>query len=519
MPRAALAIILSTALLPAISTHARAEPPKLRTTLDAPALARKIDEHIAARWKAKAAKPAPLADDAEFMRRAYLDLIGRIPDLLEARDFLDNKASDKRGKLIDKLLENERYPAHFANVWRALLLPDANNPQVLYTQPALEVWLRKEFKDNSSFDRIARAVVTGGLERPDNGLLAFYQANGYQPPNLAAATSRLFLGVKLECAQCHDHPHAKWTRKQFWQFTAFFAGVSPSNPRGFSSISEIKIPGSEKTVKARFLDGEEPKTAYSTDPRTTLMDWMTRRDNPYFSRAGANRMWEYLLGTGLVEPVDEASTDNPPSHPELLDELAFQFAAHKYDLKYLIRAIMLSKGYQLTSKASHPSQADPRLFARRKVRGLSPEQLFDSLIVATGDGQSLQSTTYVYGAIPNPNSPRQQFLRRFPNQDKRTEQQTSILQALYLMNGKLVADATSLEKNENLAIIANAKSVRTSRRIEQLYLITLSRKPRPAEVARLVKYVDKGGPSGDSARALCDVFWALLNSSEFCVNR
>jgi hypothetical protein len=357
------------------------------------------------------------------------------------------------------------------------------------------------------------------------GGTAFYLANQQLPENLAAATSRLFLGVKLECAQCHNHPFAKWKRQQFWELAAFFptlaalteerrqleAGKEVSSLR----LGEIRIPGTDKVVKARLLDGKEAK--WSDDPRTALIDWMVARDNPFFARALANRLWEYFFGLGLVEPIAEESAENPPSHPELLDLLARQFFENNYDLKYLIKAILLSRGYQRTSRQTHPDQADARLFARQKVRGLSSEQLYDSLVLATGRNDEPSPRSHPRERL-DLNNPRVEFLRRFPSPDKRAEQQTSILQALYLMNGKIVTQATSLQHNRNLQIIAEGKGVRTSRRIEQLFLIALSRKPTPAESTRFVKYVDRGGPSNDSAQALCDVFWALLNSSEFCVN-
>jgi hypothetical protein len=362
----------------------------------------------------------------------------------------------------------------------------------------------------------------GGYNTP----YVYYMASQNRPENIASSASRMLLGVKLECAQCHNHPFAKWKRQQFWEFAAFFnelavAMVDPNTGRQIpvsNKVGEIAIPGTDKVAKAKFPDGKEAK--YTNSARAALAEWMTTKDNPYFARAAVNRVWEYLLGTGLVEPVDEESAENPASHPELLDLMARQFVANDFDLKYLIKAITLSKAYSLSSKQANSSQADARLFARMRVRGLSPEQLFDSLALATGQKEEDYSPIDQYGRFRqfNFNSPRYDFLRRFPNQDKRTEQQTSILQALFLMNGKLVADATSLEHNENLKIIAEATSLRTSRRVEQLYLITLARKPTPRESGRLIKYVDSGGPKKDSARALCDVFWALLNSSEFCSN-
>ena len=293
-------------------------------------------------------------------------------------------------------------------------------------------------------------------------------------------------------------PFAKWTRQQFWETAAFFG------PAG-----EVRFLDTGAVVKARFLDGTAPEGA--VPPRIALAEWVTSKTNPSFARAAVNRVWEYLLGTGLVEPVGEEgeNADNRTSHPDLLDLLATQFAAHDFDLKYLIKAVMLSKPYQLSSRETHASQADPRAFGRTCVRGLSPEQLFDSLMVAGGIGQAPETDS---------RSLRADFLQRFATQGKRSEQPTSILQALHMMNGKLVSDASSLEHNTNLIVIARGKTIRTSRKVEQLFLIALARKPTSAESTRLTEYVDRGGPTHDPVRALCDVFWALLNSGEFALN-
>ncbi len=502
---------------------ARADTPA--ATLSASALAARIDEHIAAKYRAHKAVPAPLADDAERVRRLHLDLTGRIPDILAARDFADNPGKDKWNKLIDTLLAGERYPIHFANVWRAWILPDASE-QSEALRPNFEMWLHDQLKSNASYSSVVRAMIAG-QHGSASGTDILDRASQSKPEAMAAITSRLFLGVKLECAQCHNHPFARWQRKQFWEFAAFYSRMSVPGRTFFadnaattgtaSAAGEIKIPDTDKTVKAHFLDGKAPDSkavAGKSDYRAVLADWMIAKENPWFARAVVNRYWEYFMGTGLVEPVDEESSENPPSHPELLALLAEQFAEHDFDLKYLIRAITSSRTYQLTSKQTHASQADRRRFARMKVRGLSPEQLFDSLALATGQKEDAVDT---YGRVDFV-TPRADFLRRFPSQDKRSEQQVSILQALYLMNGRIVSDATSLEHNKNLEIIARAATVPTTRRIEQLYLITLARTPTRAERDRLAKYVEKGGPSGDPGLALCDVFWALLNSSEFCVN-
>jgi hypothetical protein len=229
---------------------------------------------------------------------------------------------------------------------------------------------------------------------------------------------------------------------------------------------------------------------------------MTAADNPFFARAIANRMWTYFFGIGLVE---EGAEEPHPAHKELLDELARELVAHKYDLKFLIRAIVASQAYQRTSAVSHPTQ-DAARFARMPLRGLSPEQLFDSLAEATE-----------YRDTGNFRAARGQFLSRFAAQEKQVEHQTSILQALYLMNNEFIAARTSLENNRTLANLAEQRTS-TARKVESLYLVVLSRKPAPEESARFVRYVEKGGPSGNPKKALADVFWVLLNSPEFVLN-
>jgi len=266
------------------------------------------------------------------------------------------------------------------------------------------------------------------------------------------------------------------------------------------------MPGSDKVVQARFLDGKMPTWDGKRGSRDTLADWLTSKDNPYFARNGVNRMWAYFFGTALVHHAEGTTDEAPAAHKELLDELAREFIAHKYDLKFLVRAITASRAYQRSSAVSHPSQKDPRLFARMPLRGLSPEQLFDSLAQATE-----------YNDAGSPRAARNQFLAKFSAQEQKTDHQTSILQALYLMNNQFVAERTSPEKNRTLANLAEQRTS-TARKVESLYLVVLSRKPRPEEAERFVKYVEKGGPDGDPKKALADVFWVLLNSPEFVLN-
>jgi Protein of unknown function (DUF1553)/Protein of unknown function (DUF1549) len=519
-------------LLPAGSLRA-ADPDRCTPTpsrghaLEDQALAARIDQLIEAAWK-KDVKPAPLADDAEFLRRAYLDLAGRIPAYREAESFLADKSPDKRRHLVEKLLDGPGYIYHFSNVWRALLLPQANSPQVQPYVGEFEAWLGKVLMRDVPYNEMVRELLTSqtgfrrrGSQRYDQdnpSPIAFYQANELKPENLAASTSRLFLGVKLECAQCHDHPRASWTRQQFWEYAAFFSGVSPKGAMLQSPGRRVvQIPGTDRLVEARFLDGSEPRWQADSQARVALADWITRPSNPYFARAAVNRLWSHFFGVGLVEPVDDMSDENRPSHPELLDELANQFIARGYDLKYLIRAITLTRAYQRASALSDPSQKDPHVYARMAARGLTPEQLFDSLIEATG-----LKEPKVGGMAPPgmpPNTLRSQFLAKFSGQERPIDAQTSILQALSLMNGTLTGEITNPQNSINLsAVLLSPGCSSPTERIEALFLLTLSRKPRPEEAARLAKYVAGGGPAHEPNQALADVFWALLNSGEFMTN-
>src|SRR5262245_24190361 len=536
--RLLVAGLMSLALAPALlaaDPSAQSATRSPQSAIDI--LAARIDQRIAAAW-GKDVKPAPMADDAEFFRRVHRDLAGRIPSVTEVRDFLEDDRTDKRRLWVDRILQadlddvsyRDAYAAHFANVWRAALLSQTNQLALLQ-QPSLQLWLRERLKAGVGYDRIVRDLLTQqnvanvGFPGPAEGSpAAFYQANEFRPENLAGSTARLFLGVTLECAQCHDHPFAKWTRDQFWEYAAFFTdlpqqgrqvGVGQQPPARMPR-GEIKVMGTGKVVKARFLDGKEP-TWIDAGTRPTLVEWMTATDNPYFARAAVNRLWAHFFGTGLVEQTAGSEEDTPAVYSKLLDELAREFVEHNFDLKFLVRVITATKAYQRTSAVSHASHKDARQFARMPLRGLSPEQLFDSLAVATEYQEPPTAADQVIAVRPNAQTPRAQFLAKFAAQENKTDYQTSMLQALYLMNSEFVTERTTVQKNRTLATLA-AQRTGTDRKIESLYLVVLSRKPRPEESERFIKVVDSGGGAGDSSKALADVFWVLLNSPEFLLN-
>jgi hypothetical protein len=504
------------------------------TAAQARTLAHRIDSLLTAKWAEAKVQPARPADDAESLRRIYLDLVGRIPTAAEARDYLDDSHPDKYSTLVESLLDSPAYLTHATEIYRTMLLPEADaDGQIRALAPTFEAWLRKKVDEDVGYDQIVREVLTvrlGGQGRRGGNAydpralpspLAYYFAKDAKPENLAAGTARTFLGIRLECAQCHNHPMDQWKREEFWSLAAFFAGVSKQGKddtygaiREIANRSELVIPDTSKVVKAAFLDGTKPQARGRASAREMLADWVVAPDNAYFGRAAVNRIWARFFGTGIVDPVDDMRADNPPSHPELLDLLAGEFKSHGYDLKFMIRAITATKAYGLTSGVGRSETAPANLFAAMPVRTLSPGQLFETLAQATGiRAGGGRDATFDEGAS------RQAFVELFTNRDEKpTEGETTILQALSLMNGPLMANVTNSESSDTLGAVAEAPYLDTAGRIETLYLAALTRRPRPDELDRLVPYVERGGSSRDQSKALADVFWALLNSPEFRFN-
>ncbi|MBY0459832.1 MAG: DUF1549 and DUF1553 domain-containing protein, partial [Gemmataceae bacterium] len=377
----------------------------------------------------------------------------------------------------------------------------------------VEGWLAAKLRDNAPYDLIVRQLLTAnpGRTARDRAPTTFLTASAYKPEDLAANTTRAFLGVNLDCAQCHNHPFARWTQEQFWETAAFFARV----PEGGAGKPEIAIAGGAKKVGPRLLADPQPKWPVAIQPdtgRVLLAEWVTGKDNPFFARNAVNRVWAQLFGTGLVEPLDDLSGENPASHPELLDDLAKAFADSGFDLKYLTAALVQTRAYQFSSIPPAGARPDPRLFACAPVRGLTGEQLYDSLRVAAGlppDRADLDPLN----ALRDRKAVAQKF-----RVERTGLAQRSILQSLSLMNGRLTASLTDPEKSPTLKAVADAPFLDTAGKVESLYLAALGRTPTAEESAPLVKYVEKGGPAGDATKALGDVFWALLNSSEFATN-
>jgi len=506
--------------------------PSLTGKLNAAALAHEIDQAVAQRLAAEKVKASPLADDAEFLRRVTLDLAGHIPSAQKAAEFLDSKDPGKRAKLIDELLASDEYGMHMADVWKDLLVKRSSDNRRIAFDPLVE-WLTKNFNENKPWDQMVRELLTAEGTQEENGAVTYFLANN-TVDKMTDSTTKVFLGVQLQCAQCHNHPFTDWKQTEYWGMADFFMNVKLTGPRnpakqeGSPGIIESKtfrgrkqpLPDSVKTVPAKFLGGSEMKLDGKEKVRPMLAKWMTSADNPYFSKAMVNRAWFQLFGRGLVNPVDNMDGTNEASHPQLLVDLADQFTSSGFDLKQLYRTLCNSETYQRTSKpVAGNEDADPSLFARVAVRVMTPEQEFDSLLKVVApaqDPRTFKPAGFAKMKLPNAGkkqnfSPRSQFVVFFEAEDATdpTEYQDGIPQALRLMNGPGLNNAAILN-----GLLRSDKS--QEQIIDQLYMATLSRRPTAGERERMSAYVAKH--KNEPREGYADVLWVLMNCSEFVMN-
>jgi Protein of unknown function (DUF1553)/Protein of unknown function (DUF1549) len=531
---------LSLAAFALIPANAHSQAPSYNRDA-VKALSQRIDQHLAKVWKKAGVTPAEKADDHVFFRRLNLDLVGRIPDLIQLGDFVDptNDSPTKRWDAVDRFLDDPDHAEHFANVWRSLILGNQTNQQFQFLLPQFELWLRDRVEGNVTLDKMVLQLLTSSqqgnqpIQFPGgNGQLRgspqlFFQVNENKAENLAGHISRAFLGVKIECAQCHKHPFASWKQEQFWEFAAFYSnnqGIRKGQQpvKGITAGREIQIPNTDKVVKSKFLTGVAPTENEwkAGSSRTVVANWVISRENPYFAKAMADHLWTYLMGVSLLEPIMEPSDDSPITHDELLADLAKALMENDFDAKFLIRAIVHSDAYQRSSRSAKLAEKeDYQLFVRMPIRVLSAEQIFDSIEVAAHKKRDRRNDRQMNNQFfpGQMQTPRAQFMTKFANQDRRHEPQTSILQSLFLMNGKFMGDLVRYENNADLQTLAT-QNTSHAQRVKSLYMWVLSRPPRQDETDRLVRYLRERESPGEIGAAVSDIYWALLNSSEFLLN-
>ena len=476
--------------------------------------------------------PSELATDAEFLRRVSLDLTGLPPAPEEVRAFVNDKAENrkKRSAMIDKLMARPEFVNHWSVKWGDLL-------QVNRTKLgdkgmwSFRDWIREALAENKPYDKMVRELVTAKgstFQNPPANFLRFTK----EPKLAMETTTQLFLGVRMVCAQCHDHPFEKWTQNQYFSLAAFFAGVA-TKP-GSDSEEEIvyeKRDGAEVThpkdgrvMTAKFLFGSEKfgTGAPQVGLRENLAAWLTSKDNPFFAQAMANRMWSYFFGHGIIDPVDDIRASNPPSNPRLLAALTKDFADSNFDLRHLIRTIVSSRTYQLSFKPNEWNADDEVNFSRALPRRLSAEELFDSVNMASGTKVQFKELPAESKAqdFPDPHVGQGGFLDVFGRPERQTScecerrSDVSLVQALNLLNGSTIGDAIADSGGRVAKLVLSGKSDRQI--VEELYLSSLNRMPATSELDYAQTYLAKGGSRTERAQ---DLLWALLNSNGFLFNR
>ena len=483
-----------------------------------------IDDYVFAKLRTLEIPPSDLADDATFLRRASLDIIGLIPTADEARAFLADRDPAKRAKLVDRLLERPEYADFWALYWGDHL---NNTKQLLYNKGpyVFTRWLNRAFRRNMPYNEFVRELLTSSGNMYVAGATSYYPLMKKEE-DLAAITSQVFLGVSIECARCHNHPLERWTRDDFNGMAAFFSQVKykSAGPRNNERVlyvdfkRQFQNPDNKRVYWPKALDGPVIAATNEVDRRELLADWITSPANPFFARAIVNRMWRNFMGRGLVEPVDDFRITNPATNEPLLDALAKDFVDHGYDLHQLIRRITASRAYQLSSKPNGANRDDKMAYSRHYSRRLTAEQLLDSVSQATGVPErytSLYPGTRA-AQLPEPEV-ESYFLEVFDRPSRQLicerKQPPTLNQALHLISG----DTIQKKVTDPQGILEKMREDNRApgQIIEELYLRTLSRYPDAEESLNAEAAIAK---SPSARRGFEDVFWALLNSKEFLYN-
>jgi hypothetical protein len=467
--------------------------------------------------------PSEPAEDADYLRRVYLDVIGTLPTAEEARRYLADRRPDRRARLVDELLERPEFADYWALQWADLLRVDR---QALGSKRAYSYyrWLRESFAANKPLDRMVRELVTAEGPLQESGPAAFYQAVP-RPGDRASTLAQVFLGMRLACAECHHHPFDRWAQADYYGLAAYF---TPLGVRGGPLGEELTVEGPSQAqnprtgeaVPAHVLDAASP-AARPGDGREELARWLTAPDNPWFARNVANRVWAHFLGRGLVEPVDDVRATNPPTNPELLDALAQHLVREHYDLRQLIRFVTTSRVYQLSSRPNATNERDEQNYSRALLKRIGAEVLLDMVCQTTGVPEKFPGVPAGYRAVQLWDSKTSHYFLKLFGRPARASacacergEVPSISQVLHLLNGpeihaKLAHDGGSVARM--VRVQADDRAL-----VEELFLTFDSRFPTAAERDAAVAYLRRH--AGQRRQAAEDVAWGMLNSLEFLFN-
>ncbi|MBD3672699.1 MAG: DUF1549 domain-containing protein [Planctomycetaceae bacterium] len=530
-----------------LATTARAADEPEFSTGSNEVLIKEIDQLIRRSWNDNLIKPSEVASDGEWLRRVYLDVVGHIPPVEVAREFIKSKDPAKRSKMIDQLLDNPDYVRNWTTIWTNHSIGRGfrtRGDRDEVSRLGMDKFYREVFARNRPWNEVVKDIVTAEGNFEENGAVNFILAQMEMPDEgvqLTADFTRLFLGIQVQCTQCHDHPFNDWKQDQFWSYNSIFRQTGKDIQRKYDEDSGRMVVDFVE-VTWRNVDSQEVfyerrngevRPAYPVfnshkinpaphvDRRQEFGELLQKDEDRMVAAAMVNRMWGHFFGYGFTKPVDDMGPHNPPSHPEVMELLTSSFVESGYDVKQLIRWIANTEAYNLTSQFNkeneidNPAAGEIPLFSHMYVKALEVEQLYDSLIIAT-NAHKTNSRNFEAAE-----QQRQRWLGEFitlfgdDENDSSTSFNGSIPQALMMMNGELVTRATSLERGSFLSETIASPGDDVAK-VKEIYLATLSRYPNGRELSSISKLFRSSGPN--KAYAYQDLLWALLNSNEFIVN-
>jgi hypothetical protein len=507
-----------------------------------------IDKHVFAKLQTLRIQPSELCAASVFVRRAYLDTVGLLPTADEARRFLADERPDKRARLIDELLDRPEFADFWALKWSDLL---RNEEKVLDRKGValFHDWIRRSILENKPFNEFARELIAARGSSYSNPPANYYRALR-DPQTRAEATAQVFLGVRLQCARCHNHPFERWTQNDYHSLAAFFCRVDyrivENNRKDRLDLhefdgeqiiyqdrqGEVTHPRTHEVLKPHFLGADTPDFAPDADRLEALADWIARPDNPFFARAQVNRVWAHLLGRGIVDPIDDFRASNPPVNEPLLDFLSRDFVKHRFDLKHLVRTIMNSRTYQLSAVPNDNNRDDETNFSHAQVRSLQAEQLYDALTQVIGIESKFPGfpTGTHAGQLPGVTISAERRKRVVSDMDKfmttfgkpvrslscecERSDDTTLNQAFQLITGELLNKMLAEPDNRLGRLLSERKT--TPEILDEVYLAALSRPPSPKERPKALELINR---AKDRRTALEDVLWGLVNAKEFLLRQ
>jgi hypothetical protein len=488
-----------------------------------------VDTHTFAKLRQMSIAPSDLCTDYEFVRRAYLDCIGRMPTTAEAKAFLDDKEATKRGKLIDALVEMPEFADFWALKWADVLRSSRKTIQAKGSY-GFQVWLRQQFQENTPWDKVVQTIITANGNTFANPPANYYRI-AKDPQSLAETTAQLFLGVRMQCAKCHNHPFERWSQDDYYGMAAWFAqvktkpepvvGTRPPGAAGevvfLARSGEVTQPRTGKTMKPRYMGEGDAEVKPGDDRREALSVWLTSSENPFFARSVANRVWFHLMGKGIVDPVDDFRDSNPSCNDELLDALAKDFAKNGFDMKRLVTTIMKSRTYQLSAQPTETNKDDAKYFSHAVTKLLSAEQLLDAICDFTAVPEKFAGLPLGTRAVQLPDGEvNHPFLKAFGQPARELacecerESDGNLAQALQLINGPTVNEKVRNPNNRLAKLLAAKKS--EDEILNELFYAALARAPFEDEKKIALGHVKKGS---DKRKAWEDVVWAVINTREF----